>query len=97
MVPNVFGMSQFADGGLITTKPYISGSRYLKKMGDYEDDGWGEIWDALYWHFIAEHSDAFRENPRMKVMVAMLDRMKPEVRENHREKAREFLSRLENG
>ena len=95
MVPNVFGMSQYADGGLITTKPYISGSRYLKAMGDYEDDGWGEVWDALYWNFIADHREAFGRNPRMKVMVAMLERMKPEVREKHIRVAGAFLSRMD--
>ena len=36
MVPNVYGMSQFADGGLISTKPYISGSNYILKMSDYK-------------------------------------------------------------
>lgn len=36
MVPNVYGMSQFADGGLMATKPYISGSNYLMKMSDYK-------------------------------------------------------------
>ena len=35
MVPNVYGMATYADGGLMTTKPYISGSNYLKKMSDY--------------------------------------------------------------
>ena len=36
MVPNVYGMSQFADGGLMSTKPYISGSNYILKMSDYK-------------------------------------------------------------
>jgi deoxyribodipyrimidine photolyase-related protein len=94
MVPNVFGMSQYADGGLITTKPYISGSRYLKKMGNYEDNGWGETWDGLYWHFIAEHRETFEANPRMKVMVAVFDRLKAEIREKHLTAAASFLSRM---
>jgi deoxyribodipyrimidine photolyase-related protein len=97
MVPNVFGMSQYADGGLITTKPYISGSRYLKTMGNFEDDGWGVTWDGLYWTFIAENREVFEKNPRMKVMVAMLDRMKPEVREHHLRVAGKFLSRMDEG
>ena len=52
MVPNVYGMSQHADGGLMTTKPYISGSSYICKMSDYRKGPWAEIWDALYWRFI---------------------------------------------
>ena len=46
MVPNVYGMSQFSDGGLMTTKPYISGSHYLLKMSDYPKGVWIEIWDG---------------------------------------------------
>jgi deoxyribodipyrimidine photolyase-like uncharacterized protein len=48
MVPNVFGMSQHADGGLIATKPYVSGSSYVLKMSDFRKGPWCEIWDALY-------------------------------------------------
>jgi deoxyribodipyrimidine photolyase-related protein len=52
MVPNVYGMSQFADGGLMSTKPYISSSNYIMKMSNYKKSDWQEIWDALYWRFI---------------------------------------------
>jgi deoxyribodipyrimidine photolyase-related protein len=66
MVPNVYGMTQFADGGLMTTKPYISGSNYLLKMGDWEKTvvpqtgkTWMETWDALFWRFMHVHRDFF--------------------------------------
>ncbi|MEM7014231.1 MAG: cryptochrome/photolyase family protein, partial [Verrucomicrobiota bacterium] len=49
MVPNVYGMSQFADGGLFTTKPYISGSNYVRKMSDYSNSEWCATWDGLFW------------------------------------------------
>ena len=55
MVPNVYGMSQFADGGMMSSKPYISGSRYILKMSDYQKGPWGELWDALYWRFLYVH------------------------------------------
>ncbi|MEL6803708.1 MAG: cryptochrome/photolyase family protein, partial [Bacteroidota bacterium] len=55
MVPNVYGMSQFSDGGSFATKPYISGSNYLKKMSDFPSGDWEHIWTALYWQFIATH------------------------------------------
>ena len=42
MMPNVYGMSQFADGGMMFTKPYISGSNYLMKMSDYPKGDWQE-------------------------------------------------------
>lgn len=67
MVPNVYGMSQYADGGLITTKPYFSGSNYILKLSDYSKGNWSEIWDALYWRFIFEHKQEFDKNPRMNL------------------------------
>ena len=54
MVPNVYGMSQHADGGLITTKPYISSSNYLRKMSDFGEGPWCAIWDGLYWRFVLQ-------------------------------------------
>ncbi|MGZ5255897.1 MAG: cryptochrome/photolyase family protein, partial [Flavitalea sp.] len=59
MVPNVYGMSQFADGGLMSTKPYISGSNYLLKMSDYKKSEWSELWDALFWRFMNVHLETF--------------------------------------
>ena len=50
MVPNVYGMSQFADGGLMSTKPYISSSNYIFKMSDYKKGDWCDTWDGLFWH-----------------------------------------------
>ena len=74
MVPNVYGMSQYADGGLMSTKPYISGSNYLLKMSDYKKGDWCQIWDSLYWRFINENRDFFLKNPRMSMMVSMYDK-----------------------
>jgi len=75
MVPNVYGMSQFADGGLMSTKPYVSGSNYLLKMSNYKKGEWCETWDALYWHFINKHREMFLKNPRMSMMVRQYDKM----------------------
>ena len=81
MVPNVYGMSQFADGGLMSTKPYISSSNYLRKMSNYKKAQWQEIWDALYWRFIDKHREVFNKNIRMKFMVSMYDKMLTEKKE----------------
>lgn len=81
MVPNVYGMSQFADGGLMSTKPYISSSNYLRKMSNYKKEQWQEIWDALYWCFIDKHREIFNKNIRMKFMVSMYDKMFAEKKE----------------
>lgn len=48
MVPKVYGMSQFADGGLMASKSYISGSNYLLKMSDYKKGEWQVTWDGLF-------------------------------------------------
>ena len=78
MVPNVFGMSQFVDGGLIMTKPYVSSSHYLLKMSDYPAGPWCDIWDGLFWRFINKHQNYFKQNPRLKPLHRLLSRMPPD-------------------
>ena len=95
MVPNVYGMSQFADGGLMSSKPYISSSNYLKKMSDFPDGDWRQIWDGLYWRFIDLNRELFNKNIRMKFMVNMLDKMTPEKKESHFKIAKSYLSKLD--
>ncbi len=97
MVPNVYGMGQFADGGMMSTKPYISGSNYLIKMGDFEKGEWTGIWDALYWRFIDQHRDFFLKNPRMGVMVKSYDKMDPEKRNRLSLLASGYLENLNHG
>jgi deoxyribodipyrimidine photolyase-related protein len=92
MVPNVYGMSQFADGGTFTTKPYLSGSNYLKKMSNEESGPWCEIWDGLFWSFIDDHSDFFLKNPRLSMMVRTWQKMAPEKQQAHRQQAADFLT-----
>lgn len=94
MVPNVYGMTQFADGGLMTTKPYISGSNYLLKMGDWQKGNWCATWDGLFWHFMHEHRDFFSQNPRLGMLLKTLDKMPEEKRINHLQAAEQFLASL---
>jgi len=97
MVPNVYGMTQFADGGLMTTKPYISGSNYLMKMSDYEKGDWQEIWDGLFWRFMHEHRDFFLKNPRLGMLVGTFDKMSEEKRKTHLQNANQFLKKIDDG
>ena len=95
MVPNIYGMSQYADGGLMTTKPYVSGSSYILKMSDFKKGGWCQIWDALYWRFMDRHIDLVRSNPRLGVMAGMRDKLQASGKlENHIEIAEGFLKGL---
>jgi deoxyribodipyrimidine photolyase-related protein len=76
MAPNVYGMSQFADGGIFATKPYIGGSSYILKMSNYPKKGeWVDTVNGLYWRFIDRNRETFKSNPRMSMMVKMLDKM----------------------
>ncbi|MDN7023366.1 cryptochrome/photolyase family protein [Methanoculleus sp. FWC-SCC1] len=98
MVPNVYGMSQYADGGLMATKPYISGSHYIRRMSNYPGGEWEEIWDGLFWKFIETHQEQIAANPRMRVLLGTLNRMEKETRDAHAGVADAYLSRLhENG
>ena len=94
MVPNVYGMSQYADGGLITSKPYISSSNYIRKMSDFAAGPWCEIWDALFWRFVEKHRTVFAENPRMRVMTFQLDRIGRKKVRDHIRTADKFLAQL---
>ncbi|MCS7153378.1 MAG: cryptochrome/photolyase family protein [Bacteroidia bacterium] len=64
MVPNVYGMSQHASS-LITTKPYFSGSRYLRSLSHYPEGAWVEKWDELFWGWVRRHRAQLVEYPRL--------------------------------
>jgi deoxyribodipyrimidine photolyase-related protein len=95
MVPNVYAMSQFADGGLLATKPYISGSNYIMKMSNYKKAPWTETWDALFWHFMDKQRAFFNKNPRLKMLVSSFDKMPIEKRTGLIERAGKYLESLD--
>ena len=95
MVPNVYGMTQFADGGLMATKPYISGSNYLMKMSDYEKGDWQAVWDGLFWRFMHVHRSFFLKNPRLGMLVGTFDKMATEKQQIHLNNAAKFLKTLD--
>jgi len=90
MVPNVYGMCMFADGGTFATKPYIGGSNYIKKMSNYPKGEWEEIWDGMFWKFVIKHEQIFRSNPRTSMLLYSLNKMSDEKREKHVENADYF-------
>ena len=94
MVPNVYSMSQFADGGLMATKPYISGSNYLMKMSDYKKGSWQNVWDGLFWRFMHTHRKFFLQNPRLGMLVSSFDKMPDIKQKTHLNNAEHFLNSL---
>ncbi|GGF36662.1 cryptochrome/photolyase family protein [Marmoricola endophyticus] len=95
MVPNVYAMSQFAAGEAITTKPYVSGSNYLRKMSDFgsalDDGDWQEAWDGLYWTFVRDHREVFEGNGRSPFIVRQYDAMDAATKAAHTKAAGRWL------
>lgn len=94
MVPNVYGMTQFADGGLMATKPYISASNYLMKMSDYKKGPWQPIWDGLFWRFMHVNRGFFSKNPRLGMLLNTFDKMPREKSAAHIRNAEKYLEGL---
>ena len=91
MVPNVYGMGSYADGGIFSTKPYICGSSYMLKMSNYKKDEWCDTVDGLYWRFVEKNIDFFKSNPRLAVMTRSLEKMDKERKKTIFKKAEKFI------
>ena len=91
MTPNVFGMATYADGGLMSTKPYTCGSNYILKMSNYKKGSWCDVLDGLYWRFMKKNRKFYESNPRLSVLVRSLDRMDPDRKILIFEKAEQFI------
>ena len=91
MVPNVYGMGTFADGGIFATKPYSCGSNYILKMSNYKRGNWCEIVDGLYWKFMSDNLSFFKSNHRLSILVRSLDKMNKVKKDMIFEKATEFI------
>jgi deoxyribodipyrimidine photolyase-related protein len=102
MVPNVYGMTQFADAGIMTTKPYICGSNYIIKMSDYkkevssdESNAWNDIWDGLFWRFMDKQRNFFKSNPRMGMLINTFDKMDESRKQFLLHSANQFLHSID--
>ncbi|OUW06237.1 MAG: cryptochrome/photolyase family protein [Betaproteobacteria bacterium TMED156] len=93
MGPNVFGMSTFADGGVMSTKPYICGSNYILKMSDYKKGTWCDTVDGLYWRFIEKNKDFLSKNPRLSMMIRALEKIDKERKKVIYKRAEDFTNR----
>lgn len=103
-LPNTLGMSQFADGGFLGTKPYAASANYIDKMSDYcsgcsydpkqRSGDRACPWNALYWDFIARHHDRWSQNHRMRMIAAAWKKKTAEEQAELRARAAEHLSSL---
>ncbi len=100
-LPNVSGMVLFADGGILASKPYVSGGAYIHKMSNYcqschyrvkEKNGPKACpFNYLYWDFLVRHRDHLKDHPRIAMMYRMYERMSPEKQQAISNDAANFL------
>ncbi|MEF3048247.1 cryptochrome/photolyase family protein [Pseudotabrizicola sp. L79] len=105
--PNTIGMSQFADGGVVGSKPYAASGAYIDRMSDYcagcayrvKDKTGAKAcpFNLLYWDFLLRHRDRFAKNPRMAQMYRTWDKMDATRRDTVLTEAADFLRRLDAG
>ncbi len=104
-ITNTRGMSQFADGGLVATKPYVSSGSYINKMSNYCKGCFYKVskktgedscpFNALYWNFLDEKRTLLQGNNRMSMMYRLLDKMDRETLMNYRKRANDIISHPE--
>jgi deoxyribodipyrimidine photolyase-related protein len=84
-LPNTLGMSQFADGGLMASKPYVASGKYIDRMSNHckgckfnPAESTGDTacpFTTLYWDYLNTHSDTLATNPRMLMQLKNLNRL----------------------
>jgi deoxyribodipyrimidine photolyase-related protein len=104
-ITNTRGMSQFADGGIVGTKPYVSSANYIDKMSNYcgschydksKRVGQGACpFNSLYWHFYAVHRDKLEKNPRIGMMYRTWDKMDTNTQSALMQQAQTYLAQLD--
>ncbi len=107
MAANVIGMSQFADGGVVASKPYVSSGAYIDRMSDYCGKCRYNVrhrtgpdacpFNLLYWQFLDRHRERFEGNGRMRNMYRVWDRMDEDHRDTVLAEAAALLDRLGEG
>lgn len=105
-ITNTRGMSQYADGGIVGSKPYVSSANYIDKMSDYcgschydKTKKYGENacpFNSLYWHFYARNENLLAKNPRIGMMYNVLRKMQLDERNKILEQGENYLAQLEN-
>jgi len=104
-LPNTIGMSQYADGGLLASKPYVSSAAYINKMSNYCSscsynfkERIGEKacpFNALYWNFFERHKEKLSKNPRLGIVNSQLNKMNDDDKEAIKKQAKNYLDNLD--
>ena len=105
-LPNTLGMSQFADGGIMASKPYVATGKYIQRMSNYCDgcrydpaESTGDKacpFTTLYWDFLMRHEERLRANQRMTMQMRNVDRLSSSKKTAIQIQAHEFRKSLEN-
>jgi deoxyribodipyrimidine photolyase-related protein len=105
-LPNTLGMSQFADGGILASKPYVSSGSYIDKMSNYcknchykVKDKLGENacpFNSLYWSFMARHQSLLNNNQRLGITYNQLKKMDPIQKDAILHQAELHLNNIDN-
>ena len=100
-ITNTRGMSQFADGGIVATKPYVSSGSYINKMSNYCKDCHYSVskktgekscpFNSLYWNFLDSKRKEFKDNQRMNMMYSLLNKKDPDEMEEIRNRAKKII------
>lgn len=103
-MPNTRGMSQFADGGMVASKPYAASGAYVNRMSDYCADCYYDVkqrsseqacpLNSLYWHFMIQHEERFARNPRTSMAYRNWSKMSNQDQALVLERAQKSLSML---
>ena len=104
-LPNTLGMSQFADGGIVGSKPYAASGNYINKMSDYCKDCQYNVkekttvqscpFNSLYWDFMVRHRQKFERNPRINMVYRNWDRFDEDTKRLTLERATDYLTKIE--
>ncbi len=104
-ITNTRGMSQFADGGIVGTKPYVSSANYINKMSNYCKDCHYDMkkrygdkacpFNSLYWRFYIKHEHLLRDNIRAAMVYNLIKKMDPEERLKIKKQADKYLDEID--
>ncbi len=100
-ITNTRGMSQFADGGIVATKPYVSSGSYINKMSNYCKECHYSVskktgekacpFNSLYWNFLDDKKEHFKDNQRMNMMMSLLEKKSAEDLSQLKERAAKII------